>query len=114
MLRIINIKIKSNYTILCEFNHHEIRSLDVLPIIQNHQNLKGVEKLLNESVFNGAKIGQFGEILWEHIVVTVQNGEEVVWDYDISPEFAYQNSIELLELSNGADIMSQLTCPYIP
>ena len=98
MLRITKITTQSPYLLLCEFNYQEIRKLDVLPIIQNHQHLKGVDRLLNEYTFQQVEIGQFGEIVWKDIVVTIQNGEEIVWDYDISPEFAFQNSIGLLEL----------------
>jgi hypothetical protein len=29
--------------------------------------------------------------VWNKIVKTTDNGIETVWDYDISPEFAYQN-----------------------
>ncbi|MEI7677026.1 MAG: hypothetical protein WCJ03_09620 [Bacteroidales bacterium] len=98
MLRITKITTQSPYFLLCEFNYHEIRKLDALPIIQSHLHLKGVERLLNESVFQNVGIGQFGEIVWKDIVVTIQNDEQIVWDYDISPEFAFQNSIDQLEL----------------
>jgi len=92
MLRITEIIEKSPYYLLCKFNNGAIKKLDVLPIIEHHKHLNGVDSLLNEAVFNKVKIGEFGEIMWEKIVKTSQNGEVVSWDYDISPEFAYHNA----------------------
>lgn len=92
MLRITEIVEKKNSILLCKFNTGEVKSLNVLPIIENHKNIKGVEKLLDNSIFKTAQIGQFGEIYWPKLITSSHNNEEVVWNYDISPEYAYYNS----------------------
>jgi len=81
--------------LICKFNNGNIKKLNILPIIEQHKHLKGVERLLDEIIFNKVRIGEFGEIVWDKIVVTIQDKKEVIWDYDISPEFAYQNSISI-------------------
>jgi len=95
MIRITQITVITHYNLICTFNSGAIKKLDILPIIEHHKHLTGVESLLNEEIFKNAKIGQFGEILWEKIITTEHNGEVFCWDYDISPEFAYQNAIPL-------------------
>jgi hypothetical protein len=92
MLRITEIKVVPNYHLICRFNSGELRQLAVLPLIESHKHLNGVGELLNGDTFKKVQIGQFGEIVWEKIVKTEYNGEVLFWDYDISPEFAYQNS----------------------
>jgi hypothetical protein len=92
MIRIIQITVIPHYNLICKFNSGAIKKLDILPIIEQHKHLTGVESLLNEEIFKNVKIGQFGEILWEKIVRTEYNGQLMCWDYDISPEFAYQNA----------------------
>lgn len=92
MIRVTEIVDKSDYSLLCKFNDGAVRKLDILPIIENHKHLKGVERLLNKSIFENVRIGEFGEIVWDRIVQTTDNGVEIYWDYDISPEFAYENS----------------------
>jgi len=93
MIRVTQISVITNYNLICKFSSGEIKKLDVLPLIERHRHLTGVESLLNEDIFKNARIGQFGEILWEKIVTTAYDNEVLCWDYDISPEFAYQNSI---------------------
>ena len=92
MIRITQITVVPHYNLICKFNSGAIKKLAVLPIIEHHMHLNGVANLLDEDVFKNAKIGQFGEIVWEEIVKTEHNGQIFCWDYDISPEFAYQNS----------------------
>ena len=96
MLRVVEIIETSPYCLQCKFNNGEIKKLDVKPIIEHHIHLNGVQDLLNESVFKKVSIGEFGEIVWVKIVKTVQDGKEIKWDYDISPEFAYQNSTSVV------------------
>ena len=91
MIRVTEIIEKTPYYLLCKFNDGAIKKLDVLPLIKNHSHLKGVESLLNEAIFQNVRIGQFGEIVWDRIVKTTDNGVDTYWDYDISPEYAYQN-----------------------
>jgi hypothetical protein len=78
---------------VCKFNTGAIKTLDVFPIIQHHKHLAGVESLLDEKVFRKVRIGEFGEIVWDKIVETEQEGILYCWDYDISPEYAFQNAI---------------------
>ncbi|MEI6751916.1 MAG: hypothetical protein WCK78_01990 [Paludibacter sp.] len=93
MIRVIEIIDKTPYTLVCKFNNGIVKKIDILPIIENHKHIVGVQNLLNESVFNTVRIGEFGEIVWDKIVKSSRNGEDITWDYDISPEFAYENSI---------------------
>jgi hypothetical protein len=93
MIRITNITVIPPYQLNCKFNSGVIKKLNVLPIIENQKHLTGVESLLNEEIFENVKIGEFGEIYWENIVTTEHDGQILCWNYDISPEFAYQNSI---------------------
>jgi len=95
MIRITEIIENTSYSIVCKFNNGVVKKLDVLPIIENHRHLDGVQALLNESVFNTVRIGEFGEIVWDKIVKNSHTGEDRYWDYDISPEFAYENSVEV-------------------
>jgi len=93
MIRVIEIIGKTSFTLVCKFNNGLVKKLDILPIIENHKHLNGVQNLLNESVFNTVRIGEFGEIVWDKIVKSSQNGEDIYWDYDISPEYAFENSV---------------------
>lgn len=92
MIRITNITVIPPYQLNCKFNSGAIKKLNVLPIIEHHKHLTGVESLLNEEIFKNVRIGEFGEIYWENIVKTEYDGQILCWNYDISPEFAYQNS----------------------
>jgi hypothetical protein len=94
MIRITDIKVTPPYNLICRFNSGDIKQLDVLPIIKQHKHLIGVEKLLNEEVFKKVRIGEFGEIVWDKIVITEHNGEQICWDYDISPEYAFQHATD--------------------
>jgi len=95
MIRITEIIEHTSYSLICKFNNGVVKKLDILPIIENHKHLEGVQKLLNEPVFNSVRIGEFGEIVWDKIVKNSHTGEDSYWDYDISPEFAYENSVEV-------------------
>lgn len=83
--KIINIE---PFQITGMFNDGQIKKLDIFPLIQNHIHLKGVKNLLIESVFNNAQLGVFGEIFWSKIV---ESNDNDLMDYDISPEFFYNN-----------------------
>lgn len=91
MNKIVHIQLFDTYSILCTFENGHSKELDVLPVIENHLHISGVEKLRNLPVFKQAKIGDLGQILWEGIL---ENGME----YDISPEFAYHYG-KTMELS---------------
>jgi hypothetical protein len=93
MLRVVEIIEKTPYTLVCKFNNGVVNKLDILTLIENHKHIDGVQNILIESVFNTVRIGEFGEIVWNKIVKSTQDGEDIYWDYEISPEFAYENSI---------------------
>ncbi len=88
MLRIKKIINIEPFQITGMFNDGQIKMLDIFPIIQNHIHLRGVESLLNESIFNKAQLGDFGEIFWSNIVETK---DKYLMNYDISPEYFYHN-----------------------
>jgi hypothetical protein len=52
--------------------------------------LNGIEKLYDKKTFEKAQIGIVGQILWKDIITTHYQTLTQVWDYDISPEYAYQ------------------------
>lgn len=87
MLRVKKIIDIKPYHIVCEFNNGILKELDVLPLLLNHKHLVGIEKLKNPSVFSSAKIGEFGEIFWENIILNPKTND--YWNYDISPEFIF-------------------------
>jgi hypothetical protein len=45
------------------FNNGIVKKLDVLPIIENHKHLNGIQNLLDETLFFEVRIGEFGEIV---------------------------------------------------
>ena len=90
MLKVDKIIKIEPYNIVCLFNNGIEKSINVFPIIENHNHLIGIEKLKDENVFCMAKIGFFGEIFWENIIY---NTKDKNWlDYDMSPEFIYYYS----------------------
>lgn len=92
MLRVVEILDTNDFCVRCKFNNDEIRRLDVLPIIENHKHLNGVEKLLEANIFATAQVGQCGEIVWPNIVYVHDTDGDRLWDYDISPEYAFHHS----------------------
>lgn len=93
MIRVAEIEKKEPYILTCKFNNGLTKKLDILPLIKNHKNLEGIDKLLDTAIFDSVQIGEFGEIVWKNIIKSTYNGEETIWDYDISPEFAFENAI---------------------
>lgn len=93
MLKIKHITPENPYFLECTFSNGITKRVNVLPLIKNHLHLKGVEKLLDPVVFQQAKIGFCGEIVWRDIVEITHNDTTVLWDYDISPEFAFEKSV---------------------
>jgi len=94
MIRLNEVHILKPYELICKFNNGAVRLLDVLPIINQQLHHEGVSDLLNEKNFANVEIGEFGEITWRKIVKSTKDGEIEYWDYDISPEFAFYNSVE--------------------
>ncbi len=94
MTKVLSIETIEPYFLVCRFNNNSLKKLDILPLIQNHKELNGIEQLMDSETFKKARVGEMGEILWDKIITTNYNGEEVIWDYDISPEFAFENGIQ--------------------
>ncbi len=92
MIKVIEIKKVEPYAVECTFNNGISKKLDVYPLIQNHKDLVGIDKLLEAQVFNNVRIGEMGELVWDNIIKTEYNGETILMNYDISPEFAFVNA----------------------
>jgi len=92
MIKVIEIKKVEPYAVECAFNNGISKKLDVYPLIQNHKDLVGIDKLLEIPVFKNVRIGEMGELVWDNIIKTEHNGETILMNYDISPEFAYINA----------------------
>ena len=93
MLKISHINLQEDYTILCTFNNGITKAIDIRPLMEKHKHLSGIEKLKEKNVFSNARIGIFGEIVWDKIILLSDSGKEEMWDYDISPEFVFYNGI---------------------
>ena len=89
MIKVIEIKKVESYAVECKFNNGISKKLDVYPLIQNHKNLDGIDRLLDEQVFKNVRIGELGELVWDNIIKSEYNGETTMMNYDISPEFAF-------------------------
>lgn len=55
--------------------------------------MKGIEKLYQFNNFRKAQIGLVGEIFWKDIITTQHLAVQQVWNYDISPEYAYEMGV---------------------
>ena len=94
MIKIKDILPQKEYKIVCIFNTGEKRLLDLKQTLD--QNDKYAKKIFNKDVFYQVKLGEFGEIYWDGIAEIIDlDGNPVICEYDISPEFAYNNSIPL-------------------
>lgn len=91
MIKVVEISHIRPYEITCLLNNGMYKKLMILPLIENHSHLDGVESLKNEQVFLNAEIGELGEIRWKNIVKTKDGTAPL--DYDISPEFVFHNGI---------------------
>lgn len=83
MFKVTKIIEVSPYFIICEVNDSFVKKVNVLPLLENHKKLKGIEKLKDFKNFSKVKIGSFGELFWEDII----ENSSGIWNYDISPEF---------------------------
>ena len=93
MLKITGIEIQDGFRILCIFNNGVSKTIHVLPLLQNHKHLPGIEKLQEAKAFSKARVGLFGEIIWHNIIEMKNGNEKEMWDYDISPEFVFYNGV---------------------
>jgi len=91
MVKIIYLEIVNPHSIICFFNTNEKRVLNIDKVFDTDDEF--VKKILQPDMFCKAKIGQFGEILWENVgEIRELDGTITLCEYDISPEFAYHNS----------------------
>ena len=90
MIRIDKIIEIAPYYVDCRFNTGELKRIEVLPLLLNHQDLNGIDQLKDHSIFEKALIGEMGELKWEKIILSPKDDSGKRWDYDISPEFAYE------------------------
>ena len=90
MIKVIEIISAENFQIVCKFNTDEIKTIAVKPLLENQKHLNGIEKLYDNSNFKKAQVGRVGEIFWQDIITTYHQTSPQVWNYDISPEYAYE------------------------
>ena len=80
------------YYLVFEFENGEIKKLDVAQFL-NGQNSFSVERILNPSHFAKAQIGSLGQLYWpEAAHIKDIHGDLILCEYDMSPEFVYNNS----------------------
>lgn len=90
MRRVLKIELIGDNKIVCFFKNGEQRLLDLNATLKDKYG-----KLItsNKSTYAQATIGEFGEIMWQGLAqMQDSNGEMIECAYDMSPEFAYQNS----------------------
>jgi hypothetical protein len=81
------------YHLTVAFDNGEVRKLDMQPILASQNNYPGVVQLFDTNVFFNAKIGDFGQIYWDNILkMRDLEGALIPCEYDLSPEFVYENS----------------------
>ena len=90
MIRIDRIIEVAPYYVDCLFNTGELKRIEVLPLLENQQHLNGINQLKDHSIFEKAMIGEIGELKLEKIILSSTDDSGKRWDYDISPEFAYE------------------------
>ena len=89
MIKLKKIDFLPNFKIQCLFNDGRQGILDF-----NILNDQYAQKIKDNNCFELAKIGDLGQIYWDDIgQITLSNGKIESCQYDISPEFAYQNLI---------------------
>ena len=88
MIRIDRIIEVAPYYVDCLFNTGELKRIEVLPLLLNHQHLNGIDLLKDHSIIEKAMIGEMGELKWEKIILSPKDDSGQRWDYDISTEFA--------------------------
>ncbi len=99
MRKIVKIEFLENSKILCYFDNEEVRILGLRDSIDD----KYMKKILSdESLLKMAQIGELGEIFWPELgEMSDKDGKSIPCNYDISPEFAYYNSVPVPLTSEG-------------
>lgn len=94
MIHVTNILETQPYFLIVAFDNGEVRKLEMQPILESQQHYPGVEKLFDTNIFLHPHIGNFGQIYWDNILqMRDLQGEFIPCEYDLSPEFVYENSI---------------------
>lgn len=94
MIKPVEILSAHPYSVVCRFSSGETRQLNMEPLLREQKNIAGINKLFDEKIFGQVSIGEAGQLLWKDII-TMKNekGGLISAEYDVSPEFAYQQSI---------------------
>jgi hypothetical protein len=98
MLKILSVRVKDPFLLICEFNTNELKVLNALPIIAHQTQLDGVSQLFDKELFSSVEVGDCGELRWKQIVTVANQGESACWDFDISPEYVYEHSKSIKEV----------------
>lgn len=80
------------YSIVCQLNTGIKKKIEILPLIENHAHLNGINQLKDKSIFEKVAIGTMGELFWENIILSKSNEK---WNYDISPEYIYNKGLSI-------------------
>jgi len=93
MIKVTKIIEISPYYIVCNMSNGVKKRIEILPLIENHKELKGIELLKEKKIFESAGIGEMGEIFWKDLIL-IKNKH---WNYDISPEYIFYNGSTVKE-----------------
>ncbi len=93
MVKLSKIEFSENNEILCRFENGELRLFNVRDSIQDRY----IDIIVSDNkIFKSAQIGKFGEIYWSDMgEIKDLKGNVILCEYDISPEFVYENSITI-------------------
>lgn len=90
MRRIHKIELIGDNKIVCFFKNGEQRLLNLNTVLKDKY---GRLVTSDNSTYQKAKIGEFGEIFWNGLAqMKDYDGNYIDCSYDMSAEFAYQNS----------------------
>ncbi len=91
MVKLSKIEFSENNEILCFFENGEQRLFNV----QNSIKDRYIGAIISDDkILKSAQIGQFGEIYWSNMgEIKDLEGNVIRCEYDISPEFVYENSV---------------------
>ncbi len=91
MIKLSKIEFSENNEILCFFENGELRLFNVQNSIKDRY-IKVI--ISDDKIFKSAQIRKFGEIYWADMgEIKDLDGNIIRCEYDISPEFVYENSV---------------------
>jgi len=95
MIRTQKILEAKPYYLICQFNNGEIKKLLVEGVFAD-SNTFSANKILEPNYFSKAEVGELGQIFWpDAAYIKDVNGNLILCEYDMSPEFVYHNSIHI-------------------